>query len=254
MTIKFSDETIKEGQRAFCEAPYKHDGTGIGSDVRARAAVFEAAANAQVNARDDVKLSSPFQIGKRYRVGVSNHDAPEEYNGTVGRVDMIAGPSEVLVSFPDGGSAYYQYSELIPGEIIDSPPEIATAVAMTDYALANELWTAYGKAPNEPDGWLAAAQRARELLQTKHDETDACLIADLKRDQMLSREEERKAEQRAERAEAAIERARSCVESGLRMTALNDFQRGFDEALKTICTVAGFTITPARELTVTWEK
>src|SRR5271168_3430572 len=146
MTIKFSDETINKAWGTFMAISASHSETPANErpDWRASTAVFEAAANAQVNARDGVKWSSPFQVGKRYRVGVSNHGAPEEYNGMVGRVDGITGSSEVLVSFPDGGSAYYQYSDLIPGEIIDSPPGSTTANAMTDDDLANELWTAYG--------------------------------------------------------------------------------------------------------------
>ncbi|HMD53824.1 MAG TPA: hypothetical protein VKJ65_04660 [Phycisphaerae bacterium] len=161
MTIKFSDETIKEARKAWSN---NYDPNGSMGHWCAAAAVFEAAANAQV-----------------------------EGNNTIS--------------------------------------------GMTDGDLANELWNAFGIATNDKEGWLTAAVRARELLQPSVNGS-------------LTVQSEYKI--RAERAEAAIERARSCVESGLRMTALNDFQRGFDEALKTICTVAGFTITPARELAVTW--
>jgi hypothetical protein len=115
-----------------------------------------------------------------------------------------------------------------------------------------------GTEPSELIGQIAIAGRAGHVQpQNKHNETYECVIADLTR-------QVRDANSRAERAEAAIERMSEGVAMRLRMHAESKSEHDagtfaytqycdrIDE-LEALASLVGLTITPARELTVTWE-
>src|SRR5271154_695973 len=131
MTIKFSDETIKQAEVAGYNTP------GWARSMDAVAAVFEAAANAQVMGNNTIS-------------------------------------------------------------------------GMTDDALANELWTAYGTESTVRSGWLAAARHARKLLQPNV------------KDSLTVQSEY---QIRAERAESAIERVRELIETLLRHSSNSEHGR-----------------------------
>lgn len=58
---------------------------------------------------------------------------------------------------------------------------------------------------------------------------------------------------RAERAEVAIERARAWTERTLKLQSNTEADRFFNEGLRSLAKPLGLTITPSRELMVTWE-
>lgn len=75
----------------------------------------------------------------------------------------------------------------------------------------------------------------------------ACVIVDLMA-------QVRAAKIRAERAEAAIERAREAIEKELRNSVPGENVIWFHACASHIAAIMGLTIAPARELTVTWNK
>jgi hypothetical protein len=298
MMIKFSDETIKAAHTMWFKEGWNIV-NGVQADWRAAAAVFEVAANAQVeldkqiaamtswgirseeiaaNTRDCVEakkpisseavdhkkaqadrgfggdsqaqnkatvdaIPEPFQVGKRYR----------SRGGRTARVIEVT-PNTVIARYSDGlqiclaQSGLYAYPELphvldlLPGSIDAAPAESAT---LTDEQIGTLLWDAWGAEKGEEAGWLAVARCARELLQpqNKHNETYECVIADLT-------QQVRDANARAERVVAAIERAIPVIKA-----KLEGAHPGSTICLaRDIAEAFGLTITPARELTVTWNK
>jgi hypothetical protein len=283
MTIKFSDETIKAAQEAFraTEIPLP--------SWRAVATVFEAAANEQVRSRHEFEVtpglefcvsahaggsggcSNPatsggaggapgfttftasgggaapnthsrvtapaFEPGKRYRTAGGDiatinrrDDDPEVLfclHGTIGRDPHLISSWQENGSY--GHAGCNQAFDLVPGAI----GETTDHTGPTDAQLAEALFDAYATAKSETAGWNAVASRARELLQGG----DA--VAAIRR---------------AERAEAAVEAARRIIEATLLAETLNAFGHGCEEKSRQIAEAMGLTITPSRELTVTWNK
>jgi len=273
MTIKFSDETIREATLAFNEAFQN------GRPIYAAAAVFEAAANEQVaagkgwqvpsedeirrgieeivagcarhkrsadsaqNTRDCVsRAPEPFQAGKRYR----NH-----------RGDIV-GP---LTSIQDNGwrkfkgeNTYYDTNgvavhldpleNLLPGAIPNASAESADGI--TDEELGRAILSP-GIDLLDPDGFAKLGGRARELLQPAPTADDPNWYNNL----VSMTKSRNEALERTERAEAAIERARGVIEATLRKA---DAPETASLNAVNVAHILGLTITPARELTVTWEK
>jgi hypothetical protein len=134
-------------------------------------------------------------------------------------------------------------------------PPAESAGEMTDEYFAGLLHDAWASARSEDEGWLAAALCARELLQPE----GAALAANQCHDGYGDEYGNHRCREvdawkaRAERAEAAIERARACIEINLQARPSDDFEKGFDVGLRLAADKLGLTITPARDLTVTWE-
>jgi hypothetical protein len=276
--IKFTDETMREAQyKSDCIDNQYRD--GIRNSTRAAAAVFEAAANAQANSEllspDDVReilnpkvlheeaqhawastrdcvspTPEPFQVGKRYWDGRGEIVtlSPSEIHPNY---PFIGLPSGYLYMADGRAFSFASLVNLLPGAIDDTPAESAggmTDERPADIALANELWDAWLTGTCTKSSWICAARRARELLQpqNKHNETYECVIADLTR-------QVREANSRAERAEAAIERARKTIENDLCGSECDAVSVGYRLEARRIANALGLTITPARELAVTWE-
>lgn len=113
-----------------------------------------------------------------------------------------------------------------------------------DEWLADALWAAYGGERDDKAGLLAVARLARELLQpcngmmqVSDDGKTVTPLCEFRA--------------RAERAEAAIEKLRAVIEITLRKT--NEPETANLNAAN-VAHILGLTITPARELTVTWNK
>jgi hypothetical protein len=255
MMIKFSDATIKAAHTMWFKEGWNIV-NGVQADWRAAAAVFEVAANAQVIGGAPIgpngpihAAPEPFQVGKRYRTRGGdiaeicrvNESGDYPVIGTIGVEKYSWGLSGALYV----NSLRPHEFDLIPGSIPDAPAE--SVVGMTDEGLAGVLFDAYAQSANETEGWLAVARRARELLQPCNG--------------MMQASDDGKTvtplcefRARAERAEAAIERARAKIENVLRIPSNTDRGDGIDFALKDIAHILGFKITPVRELTVTWDQ
>jgi hypothetical protein len=111
--------------------------------------------------------------------------------------------------------------------------ETAATDRMTEADLATKLWDAWACGRDDNDGWRKVARFVRGMGQPL---------------------KAREANARAERAEAAVEAARRIIEASLLAETENAYGRGCDEKSRQIAEAMGMTITPARELTVTWEK
>jgi hypothetical protein len=269
--IKFTDETMREAQyKSDCIDNQYRD--GIRNSTRAAAAVFEAAANAQANSEllspDDVReilnpkvlheeaqhawastrdcvspTPEPFQVGKRYWDGRGEIVtlSPSEIHPNY---PFIGLPSGYLYMADGRAFSFASLVNLLPGAIDDTPAE--SAGGMTDEEIAIRLWGLFAALDVPEDQklrrWTHIARRARELLAPKPDTDKEALKAALYA-----------SERRAERAEAAIERARVAIEATLRVEGEDDFGKGVNHCALHMASDIGLTITPARELTVTWE-
>jgi hypothetical protein len=215
--IRFTDETIREAWKAYCHALGDVDGC-----FRAAAAVFEAAANEQVQPINVVFDRGPGPEAPRF---IDVEDAlgrsisvGEWHQGDDGkwplRIDAAQSNTRDCVGGEewrcgDHCAAPACGPNCISRPIPDAPAESA------------------GGCETEAAYWRRRAETVeRELTVEKH---------------------------QRERAEAAIERARAEIEALLRAPSEHPRDEGIDEALTYIAGHLGLTITPARELTVTWE-
>lgn len=177
MTIKFSDETIHGARAVYLASSAKpRDDNGVPNDWRAAAAVFEAAANGQVEGNAPVPFSDeamrkmwgvpatePFVMGKRYRTRGGHVAEVTAVCDGYARADY-EGLGSIIVDF--SGKALPPFNgpyDILPGAIDD---ELAEGVAMTDEQLADVLCR-FAIKVDPDDGWMTDEDRAELEAATK---------------------------------------------------------------------------------------
>jgi hypothetical protein len=231
-------------------------------EMRAKSLDGKLHPSSDQNTRDCVSPTpEPFQVGKRYHSRgygvaeiISVNDDFIEARYADGRIRKLHPEGDVNRLIGN------HYHDLIPNPI-DTPAE--SAGGMTDEEIGEEIGAAFckiagsrpWKAASQPEAYRASVQRARELLLPE----GAALAANQCHDGYGDEYGNHRCREvdawkaRAERAEAAIERARACIEINLQARPSDDFEKGFDVGLRLAADKLSLTITPARELTVTWE-